>query len=122
MILKKELKLVNEYPFYNKIIKILIGELEENIKESEEFKDLKYSFIISIENMIETGKINDAKLLVDDYSKTFVDDVRILNIKGILYMFENKLDKADFMLKKALSLDVENEDTIYNIEYLKSLR
>lgn len=37
-------------------------------------------------------------------------------------MFENKLDKADFMLKKALSLDVENEDTIYNIEYLKSLR
>ncbi|HEL4482701.1 TPA: glycosyl transferase, partial [Clostridioides difficile] len=115
-------KLLNEYPFYNKIIKILIGELEENIKESEEFKDLKYSFIISIENMIETGKINDAKLLVDDYSKTFVDDVRILNIKGILYMFENKLDKADFMLKKALSLDVENEDTIYNIEYLKSLR
>ncbi|EGT3655472.1 glycosyl transferase, partial [Clostridioides difficile] len=108
--------------FYNKIIKILIGELEENIKESEEFKDLKDSFIISIENMIETGKINDAKLLVDDYSKTFVDDIKILNIKGILYMFENKLDKADFMLKKALSLDVENEDTIYNIEYLKSLR
>ncbi|HBH0234269.1 TPA: glycosyl transferase, partial [Clostridioides difficile] len=115
-------KLLNEYPFYNKIIKILIGELEENIKESEEFKDLKDSFIISIENMIETGKINDAKLLVDDYSKTFVDDIKILNIKGILYMFENKLDKADFMLKKALSLDVENEDTIYNIEYLKSLR
>ncbi len=115
-------KLLNEYPFYNKIIKILIGELEENIKESEEFKDLKDSFIISIENMIETGKINDAKSLVDDYSKTFMDDVKILNIKGILYMFENKLDKADFMLKKALSLDVENEDTIYNIEYLKSLR
>lgn len=50
--------------------------------------------------MIETGKINDAKSLVDDYSKTFMDDVKILNIKGILYMFENKLDKADFMLKR----------------------
>lgn len=115
-------KLLNEYPFYNKIIKILINELEENIKESQEFKELKGSFIISIENMIENGKINDAKLLVEDYSKTFIDDVNILNIKGILYMFENKFDEADFMLKKALSLDVENEDTIYNIEYLNSLR
>ncbi|EQF29168.1 glycosyl transferase 2 family protein [Clostridioides difficile CD160] len=115
-------KLLNEYPFYNKIIKILINEFEENIKESQEFKELKNSFIISIENMIENGKINDAKLLVEDYSKTFMDDVQILNIKGILYMFENKFDEADFILKKALSLDVENEDTIYNIEYLKSLR
>ncbi|KPI56313.1 glycosyl transferase [Clostridioides difficile] len=115
-------KLLNEYPFYNKIIKILINEFEETIKESQEFKKLKNSFIISIENMIENGKINDAKLLVEDYSKTFMDDVQILNIKGILYMFENKFDEADFILKKALSLDVENEDTIYNIEYLKSLR
>ncbi|NJJ33966.1 glycosyltransferase [Clostridioides difficile] len=115
-------KLLNEYPFYNKIIKILINEFEENIKESQEFKELKNRFIISIENMIENGKINDAKLLVEDYSKTFMDDVQILNIKGILYMFENKFDEADFILKKALSLDVENEDTIYNIEYLKSLR
>lgn len=115
-------KLLNEYFFYNKIIKIFIGELEENIKESEEFKDLKDSFIISIENMIEIGKINDVKLLVDDYLKIFVDDIKILNIKGILYMFENKFDKVDFMLKKVLLLDVENEDIIYNIEYLKSLR
>lgn len=115
-------KLLNEYPFYNKIIKILINELEENLKENQEFKELKESFIISIENMIENGKINDAKLLVEDYSKTFIDDVNILNIKGILYMFENKFNEADFMLKKALSLDLENEDTIYNIEYLKSLR
>ncbi|MDB0440907.1 glycosyltransferase [Clostridioides difficile] len=115
-------KLLNEYPFYNKIIKILINELEENLKESQEFKELKESFIISIENMIENGKINDARLLVEDYSKTFIDDVNILNIKGILYMFENKFDEADFMLKKALSLDLESEDTIYNIEYLKSLR
>lgn len=114
-------KLLNEYPFYNKIIKILINEFEENIKESQEFKELKNNFITSIENMIENGEINDAKLLVEDYSKTFMDDVQILNIKGILYMIENKFDEADFMLKKALSLDVENEDTIYNIEYLKSL-
>ncbi|CZR95488.1 SPBc2 prophage-derived glycosyltransferase SunS [Clostridioides difficile] len=115
-------KLLNEYPFYNKIIKIFISELEESIKESEEFNLLKDSFIIHIENMIENGKINDAKLLIEDYSKSFIDDVNILNIKGILFMCEDKFEEADFMFKKALSLDIENEDTIYNIEYLKNLK
>ncbi|MGO1043854.1 glycosyltransferase [Clostridioides difficile] len=115
-------KLLDEYPFYNKIIKMLIKELEEDTKESKEFKELKNSFIVNIENMIENGKINDAKLLVEEYSKTFMDDIKILNIKGILYLFENELDKADFMFKKAISLDIEDEDTIYNIEYLRNLK
>ncbi|MCE0706937.1 glycosyl transferase, partial [Clostridioides difficile] len=114
--------LLNEYPFYNRIIKIFISELEESITESEEFKLLKDNFIIRIENMIENGKINDAKLLIEDYSKTFADDVKILNIKAILFMCEDKFEEADFALKKALSLDLENEDTIYNIEYLKNLK
>lgn len=114
--------LLNEYPFYNRIIKIFISELEESITESKEFKLLKDNFIIRIENMIENGKINDAKLLIEDYSKTFADDVKILNIKAILFMCEDKFEEADFALKKALSLDLENEDTIYNIEYLKNLK
>ncbi len=50
--------------------------------------------------MIENGKINDAKLLIEDYSKTFADDVKILNIKAILFMCEDKFEEADFALKR----------------------
>ncbi|MDB3085891.1 glycosyl transferase [Clostridioides difficile] len=113
--------LLMEYPQYKMIIKFTIKDLEKELNKTEEFKILQKKFIKNIEKMINSGDIKEAKSLVYEYSKLFDDDVEILNIKGILFIMEENFKDADFMFKKAKSLDLDNEDTKYNISYLKNL-
>lgn len=114
--------LLMEYPQYKMILKFIIKDLEEELDKSDEFKELKCRFIRNIEGMLNNGDTEQAKELVYEYSKLFNDDVDILNIKGILFMLDGEFKNSDFMFKKALSLNLDNEDTKYNIEYLKNLQ
>lgn len=114
--------LINEYPYYKRIIRILIRNFEESLNESDEFKKLKDEFISNIENMINNGELKSAKILINEYSRTFKDDARILNIKSIMLIIDEKFNEAEFMLKKAYSLDISNEDTLHNIKYLHELK
>lgn len=113
--------LIKEYPTYKKIIQIVIKDIEEDLNESEEFKKLKAQLIDNIEGMLNNGNLKDARGILDEYSKYFKDDIRILNIKAILYMLEGNFDCAENMLRKAYLLDFEDEDTLFNIQYLESI-
>ncbi|MGO0907527.1 glycosyltransferase [Clostridioides difficile] len=114
--------LIYEYPENKKIIKLIIEDLEKDLNESKEFKLLRIQFIDNIEYLLEKENIEDAKKLLEEYSRSFVEDVRVLNIKGIISMIEGNFKKAEVMLKKAYSLDFRNEDSIENIKYLQSIR
>jgi len=46
----------------------------------------------------------------------------VLNIEGILSIINGDFKKADQVFKRALSMDITNEDTIHNIKYLISNR
>ncbi|MCC0783690.1 glycosyltransferase [Clostridioides sp. ES-S-0108-01] len=119
----KNLKeLIYEYPENKKIVKFIIEDLEKDLNESEELKLLKVQFINNIEYLLEDGNIKEAKELMEEYSENFADDVKVLNIKGIIFMIEGNFQKADIVFKKAYSLDFTNEDSIENIKYLKNVR
>lgn len=113
--------LIDEYPIYKKIVKLLIADLEAEIMESDEFKALKKDFSNNIENLINNGNIKEAKQLVEEYSIYFKDDIMILNIKGILSMLEGNFKKSGLIFKEAYSLNMKNEDTIFNIKYLEDM-
>lgn len=115
-------ELIYEYPENKKIVKLIIEDLEKDLDETEELKILKVQFIDNIEYLLEKENIEEAKKLLGEYSSSFIDDVRVLNIKGIIHMIEGDFKEAEIMLKKAYSLDFRNEDSIENIKYLKSIR
>lgn len=110
--------LLNEYPHYNKIIKMLIKDLERELEEKEEFKVLKKEFLNNIENIINSGDVKNSKQLVDEYVNMFGEESEILNIKGIISMMEENYEYAGIMFKKAYSLDLCNDDIVFNIKYL----
>ena len=110
-----------EYPEYKMIIKSLIKDLEKELNKSDELIELQKRFLKNIEKIINDGEIKEAKELVYDYSQIFDDNVDVLNAKGILFIIEGKYKEADFVFKKALSMNLDNEDTRHNINYLKNL-
>ncbi|AXU48568.1 glycosyltransferase family 2 protein [Clostridioides difficile] len=113
--------LLMEYPEYKMIIKSLIKDLEKELNKSDELIELQKRFLKNIEKIINDGEIKEAKELVYDYSQIFDDNVDVLNAKGILFIIEGKYKEADFVFKKALSMNLDNEDTRHNINYLKNL-
>ncbi|MCC0674216.1 glycosyltransferase [Clostridioides sp. ES-S-0145-01] len=110
--------LLNEYPYYNKIIKILIKDLERELEEKNEFKILKKEFLNNIEKIINSGDTKNSKQLIDEYVDMFGEELEILNIKGIVNMMNGNYEDAGIMFKKAYSLDMCNDDIIFNIQYL----
>jgi len=111
--------LLYEYPRYAKAIKLIIEDLQEEMKETEELKKLRNMFLDNIENMINVGEVQVANSLLTEYLSKFDENVRVLNIQGILLILDNKFEEADLAFKRALSMDFTNEDTIHNINYLK---
>jgi|GEM_PF-6475935 len=72
--------------------------------------------------MINNGEIQSANTLLLEYSNKFAENIRVLNIEGILSIINGDFKKADQVFKRALSMDITNEDTIHNIKYLISNR
>lgn len=119
----KELEsILYEYPRYKRAIKLIIDELQEDIREKDEIKDLRNLFLDNIENMINNGEIQSANTLLLEYSNKFAENIRVLNIEGILSIINGDFKRADQVFKRALSMDITNEDTIHNIKYLISNR
>jgi glycosyltransferase involved in cell wall biosynthesis len=117
--IEKLQSLLYEYPRYAKAIKLIIEDLQEELKETEELRKLRNMFLDNIENMINVGEIHAANSLLTEYLSKFDEDVRVLNIQGILLILDSKFEEADLIFKSALSMDFTNEDTIHNINYLK---
>ncbi|MFL8675400.1 MULTISPECIES: glycosyltransferase [unclassified Clostridioides] len=119
--LRKLKELLNEYPYYHRIIKLIIKDFEYELNQNIELNVLKVDFINSIKQVIEKGNLIEARDLIDNYLQSFREDSEILNIKGIIHIMSGEYSEAEFYLKKALSLDISNDDIMYNIKYLKEV-
>ncbi len=74
-----------------------------------------------IENSINNGKFDEAILIINEYETMFSQEVEILNMKSIIALLNNNFIEAEMLLKKALLLDSDNSNTIFNIAYLKEV-
>jgi hypothetical protein len=118
----KQIKsLLIDNPQYKKGIQILINKFEKELNESEELKQLKIQYKSIIENSINNGKFDEAVLIINEYEAMFSQEVEILNMKSIIALLNNNFIEAEMLLKKALLLDSDNSNTIFNIAYLKEV-
>lgn len=112
--------ILNEYPLYNKGIKILIEEFEKQILISDEKLMLRYSFKNSIEKLINSLDLDNATKYIEEYKDLFGMDESYYNIKAILYIINEDIENGMVSLKNSYFLNSKNEDTICNIIDLKS--
>lgn len=72
----------------------------------------------SIKEMIDSGKLDEAKALIKEYESIIDKDVDIFSMKSIIALMENRFHDAEFILKKGLKIDSQNIDLLYNMAYL----
>lgn len=115
-------KLILDNEKNKKGIEILIDKFSKNINEGEEIKKLKRQYKLLIENSINSGDINNALIMINEYENMYSEDIEILNMKSILSLLNNNYEEAEIFLKKSFLLDYENINTIFNIAYLKEVK
>lgn len=106
---------------YNKAIETLVNTFESEYKESDEIKKLRKKYKSIIENSMNAGNIKDAIIMIEEYETIFDEDIEIYNMKGIINILNNNLNEAERLFKRALLLDNNNSDTLFNIAYLKEI-
>ncbi|GAA3642449.1 glycosyltransferase [Asaccharospora irregularis] len=117
--IKKMRTLLKNNPNYKQGIEILIDMLKRELDESDELKKLKVDYKKFIENSINTGNIQEAKNMIEEYEGIYEEDVEILNMKSIIEMINNNFSAAEKLLRKSVLLDPNNYNTNFNIAYLK---
>lgn len=80
--------------------------------------DLRDTAVRNIKQLVEKGDFGNAIKLVDELLQIMPDDVEALNIKAVALMCTARFEEAREVLDKALQLDKENNDTLYNMAYL----
>ncbi|RDY24508.1 glycosyltransferase [Romboutsia maritimum] len=116
--IKQMKKLLLDYPEYKKGIKILINRFEKEFNENEELKLLKSKYKAMIEENINLGNLNNCLNMIKEYEEIFKDD-DIFNIKGIISIYNNNLEEADRMFKYAYLNYRYDENTLFNIGFVK---
>jgi len=72
----------------------------------------------NIKLLIEKNMPEEAKELLKQYESIVGGDVDIYSIKGVIYMMEGDMNKAEEILAQGLDVEPENFDLLYNMAYL----
>lgn len=76
---------------------------------------------LEIQNSINLGNIETAKILLQDNYELLKNDVTFYSLNGIVALTENDLEYALDNFLKGLELDENNVDILYNMGYLNEL-
>lgn len=98
--------------FYHKI------SLERSDIMPKEIDNVTLQIKENINLLINNGKIEEAKVLVDEYKKMVSDDIEIYSIEAVIAIMEDNFEEAESILKEGLSKDYNNFDLLYNLGYL----
>lgn len=72
----------------------------------------------NIQQLIDKGKIAEAKELINEYKVIVNDDVEAYSIEAVIAIIENKLNDAENILIEGLEIDNKNYDLLYNLAYI----
>lgn len=104
-------------------IKMLQEQLNSQLLSPlNELGEYKTQIIKIIEDAINEGKIDLAKHLIAEYEDIVGLDAPLCSFKGILFLIDGKLGEARNAFLLGLQLEPENEDLLYNLEYLDKCR
>lgn len=78
-------------------------------------KSFKYQEII---NLINTNKLQEAKILLNQFDDSYKGNSDFFNLSGLLSQNTNELEEAKNFYLRALELDKENEEANFNLAIL----
>lgn len=95
---------------------------KKNPKSKEEFENYKNKAKKIIKQLIESGKLNEAKSTINEYEDIIKDDIEIYSIKAIIAIIEKRLNDAEKILKLGLTIKKDDSDLNYNLAYTYELK
>jgi glycosyltransferase involved in cell wall biosynthesis len=110
-------------PSMKKGIEILINEFSAKLETPEdmEFNRLKKSVQESIQNAINNSQLDVAASLIKEYEDIVGVDASLCAFKGIMHMINGNYEAARDNFLLGLKLEPDNEDLIYNLNYLDDI-
>ena len=104
-------------------IELLLKEVQKEVTtpEHDEFNTLKISVQEAINNAINKGELETAVALINEYEDIVGVDAPLCAFKGIMFMIEGNHEEARNTFLLGLQLEPDNEDLLYNLNYIDSL-
>lgn len=128
--LRKSLK---EYPLLKKGIEIKLKKVQESVENVEadapspslqdsavnsKLESYKRQVKDNLEKLINAGRTQEAKEIIQQYETLVSGDAEIYSMKGIIGIIENNLEEAEKNLREGLKIDEQNFDLLYNLAYV----
>lgn len=118
--IRKIRNLLKEYPEYKKGIQYFLDDIEKEISVSNEMDTLKKEYKSLIEKIISLNDLSKALEVVSQYEDMF-GYKEMYNIRAIINLYLGKIEESEKLLKLSYINDPFNEDTIFNIAYIKEI-
>lgn len=106
---------------HKKGIQMLINKFEDELKESKELKKLRIKYNSIIEKSINSGAIDDAVTMINEYEGIFKND-KLYNMKAIINIYKGNIEESEKLLKFSYLNNKYDENTLFNIAYIKELK
>lgn len=105
-------------------IELLLNKVQNQfvVEPVNELKTLKDSVMCSIKEAINSGELETAVALVNEYEDIVGLDAQLASAKGIILMVNGRFDEARKLFSKGLELDPGNSDLAYNLDYLSKMQ
>lgn len=84
--------------------------------------EIKQEYKNTIEELINSNKITEAKYMIDEYEKRVKNDIDIFSMKAVIAIIENRFVVAESILDDGLKIDNNNFDMIYNKAYIYEVK
>ena len=130
-------KALKEYPLLKKGIEIKLKKVQESVEKveadapsrspqlslqdsaaSSELESYKRQVKDNLEKLINAGRTQEAKEIIQQYETLVSGDAEIYSMKGIIGIIENNLEEAEKNLREGLKIDEQNFDLLYNLAYV----
>lgn len=91
--------------------------VERSENMNDETDNIKIQIKQNINVLINNGKLEEAKALMEEYKKIVVEDVEVYSIQAVILIMQGKLEEAEEVLKDGIA-KYNNFDLFYNLGYL----
>lgn len=79
---------------------------------------LKKQLQENIQQLIDIGKLFEAKELVEQYKTIVKDDVETYSIEAVIAIMQGKFEDAEEIINVGLGIEPYNKDLLFNLSYL----
>lgn len=104
-------------------IDLLLKDVQDELlkPEQDELEILKESVRTAIQECIDTGELDTAVMLINEYEDIVGIDGPLCAAKGIVHIINGEVGKAEDIFLTGIGIEPENPDLLYNLGYLKEI-